>query len=265
MKQAQTHIVPIALIDEPPIAMRSSMNDDALRELAQSIASDGLINPISVCRIGERYEIKAGHRRFMACKMLGRDEVEVRDFTETGVTGEAIKCAENLYREDVNDADMADYLYDLQEHHGYTLEQFIAVTRKSEAWISARLKLYGGDKRVFDALREGSITLAHATLLNKFPDDFRLMYLQNVIAQTPPVRVLQDWLRDVKQIVLGTAPVEQATAEQAPAAPLPGFTMDKCALCDSSDRSWDMSFEKVHKQCLSEILKAIESAGIGGQ
>lgn len=261
MKQPITKLVPMALIDEPEIAMRSSMDDGYLQELAASIQRDGLLNPLSVTAKGERYTIEAGHCRFVACKMIGLEEVEVRDYLNTGVSGEAIKCAENLFREDVNDADMAEYLYDLQENKGFTLEQFIAITRKSEQWIASRLNLYRGDQRVFDALRQGTITLKQATLLNRFPDDFRLMYIGIVIEQTPPVRIIEQWLREVKGIQITPVAVEGVAGEPAPAAPLPGMSMDVCRLCDSTHAPWDMEFVKLHKQCLSDILKAIAAAG----
>jgi len=150
--------------------MRTEMDDDKLTALRDDIARKGLINPLSVKANGERFEIVAGHRRFVCCEALGHTTVEVRDWTGDKVSPEAIKVSENFYREDVNPADTAQFLAELVERDNLDIPQLIAMTGLSEPTINNYLDLYKGDPSVFAALRAGAIKIGHAKVLNGVKD-----------------------------------------------------------------------------------------------
>jgi len=257
----QGKLIKMSLIDEPDVAMRVSIDDDKLRQLAESIRETGLINPIAVVAQGGRYKIYAGHRRWLAHKMLGRYEIEARDYTGVDIPPEQIKGHENLFQDKPHDGEIVVWLGDLQEKYNYPLDKLQAITGKSENWLSDRLGLYRGDRAVFDALLAGQIKIGHALELNRFPDEYRTMYLLQTIQSTPPVRLVEQWRRDVALIVM--QPI-QPTAPGAPveATQLPGaVSIDPCVLCGEGHSSWTIIIVRVHKGCLQTVIDALHAGG----
>ncbi|MBA7537345.1 putative chromosome-partitioning protein ParB [subsurface metagenome] len=102
--------VKINLIDQPKKRIRESIDAGGIEELAGSIREVGLINAITIKRVKKRYEIIAGDRRFLACKMLGLKQIEANIEKKTEVESEEIKLAENIIREDLNPIDIANAL-----------------------------------------------------------------------------------------------------------------------------------------------------------
>lgn len=250
--------IPLHLLDDPEVAMRSEIDDAYIDELAADIARNGLINPVAVKKVSDRYVIVAGHCRTIAMRKLGRDSIEVRDYTGESIDTEVIKCRENLGRRDVSDADIAEYLSDIQARNHYTLEKLQEITGQSEDWISKRLSLFAGDRDVFDALRIKKINLGHALVLNKFPAEYRGQYLQVVINSTPPIRVVEDFLRQVKLMQTTPLPAQAEGAPAAPDAPPPGVVIDACEVCRSTELNWTMQFIRVHKHCWNMIQDAMQ-------
>lgn len=256
--------IPLHLLDDPEIAMRSEIDDSYISELAGDIAKNGLINPVAVKKVSDRYIIIAGHCRTIAKRKLGHDTIEVRDYTGESVDTETIKCRENLGRRDVSDADIAEYLSDIQEKHHYTVEKLQEITGQSEDWIAKRLSLFAGDRDVFDALRKGAIKLGHALLLNRFPAEYRAQYLGIVINSTPPIRIVEDWMRQCKAIVSTAGQPQPEQALPASDAPPPGVVIDACTICNGTNLVWTMQFIRVHQHCLQMILNAMSAEGKEG-
>lgn len=264
MSTLAVKLIPMSLIDPPDVAMRTDIDDDYIYELARSIRDNGLINAISVTRHDGRYRVEAGHCRYLAYKSLGREEIEARDYTDSGIPVGAIKGHENLMRRDPSDGELTLWLGEMQEVHHYDLETLQRITGKSEDWLAKRLSLYSGDENVFNALLNRQINLGHALVLNKFPDDFRAMYLQNCINSTPPIKVLERWLTDLKmQFPEGKMPEVE---EQAPVpVVVPGITpVAQCAICGHAHSSWTFVQANVHAGCLDTVFKALQAAN-GGQ
>src|SRR6266481_3639435 len=247
---ADLKIIPLHLIDQPALAQRSQMNEEQLAELAADIQRNGLIHPIAVYGVDGRYQIAAGHRRYMACRMINRESIEARDYTGSGIQPEAIMFAENGYREEISDCDMAIWLSQITEKYNLPIDQLMKLTGKSENWINKRLSLFSGDKRIFDALYAGHINLGHAVELNQFPDDYIAMYLEVVIRSTPPIATVRQWRHDL-QLQNMPAPVSQDGQPQpAGPAPLPGVVVESCWWCESNMMPWSMRHVRVHEHCL---------------
>lgn len=250
--------IPLHLLDDPEIAMRGEIDDQYIAELAADIGKNGLINPVAVKKVSDRYVIIAGHCRTVALRKLGRENIEVRDYTGEAVDAETIKCRENLGRRDVSDADIAVYLAEIQEKHHHTLEKLQEITGQSEDWIAKRLSLFAGDRAVFEALRKEEIRLGHALLLNRMPDRFRAQYLEAVRNSTPPVRVVEQWLRDAKlQDTLQGQPQPEQSAAETEAGPQ-AVVVAACELCGGDKLNWTMAFHRVHAHCWEQIRKAIQ-------
>jgi ParB/RepB/Spo0J family partition protein len=250
--------IPMHLLDEPEIAMRTEIADDYLRELADDIAAKGLINPIAVIGEGERFRIMAGHCRFLAHKLLDMQTIRANDYTGEAVNPEAIKIAENLFRNDITDAEWCVYLSDIQEKYHYDIETLKSMTRRSEDWINKRLSLFAGDQTVFEALQAGLIKLAHALVLNRFPEQWRAYYLHMCINSTPPAKVVENWLADLKKMGLDNQQPVADAVPQGETPALPGVVTEACAICGGNNMPWTMQFPRMHQHCLEMIHNAMK-------
>lgn len=145
---------------------RSDFDEQALSELAESIAKHGLIQPIVVRpTAGGAYQIIAGERRWRACRMAGLSEVPVvikeaddRSFME-------LALIENLQREDLNPVEEAMGYRSLIDNYGLTQEQVAEQMGKSRSAVTNVLRLLALDDTALEALRASKITAGHARAL----------------------------------------------------------------------------------------------------
>ena len=131
----------LELIDEPPQAMRTEIEPEAIRVLAESIREDGLINPITVRPVGKRYEVVAGNRRLLACRQAPLYDVPcvVRELTDDQVFN--IMSAENLAREDVDPVDQAIHIGRLVGEDESKIPDIARRLHYSEQWVRGRLAI----------------------------------------------------------------------------------------------------------------------------
>jgi len=117
---------------------RKLITQEAIEELKKSISAVGLINPLTVTKQGEFFQIVAGHRRWMAVKELGFEQVQVRYVDKNLLE---ISLLENLQREDLLPMEKAASLEILKKEHNYTNEQLANIIGKSATTVSEILKL----------------------------------------------------------------------------------------------------------------------------
>lgn len=145
---------------------RVDFDDDALKELADSIATHGLIQPIVVKPLSSgKYKIIAGERRYRASKMAGLTEVPViiKNISDQAVTELAL--VENLQREDLSPLEeAAGYKY-LMQTYGLTQEQVSAKVGKSRSYIANSLRLLNLPDAVYQKLKSKEISAGHARAL----------------------------------------------------------------------------------------------------
>ncbi len=139
---------------------RSTMDDNALQELASSIKSQGIIQPIVVRKLpNSNYEILAGERRWTAAKLANLTEVPViiKNVDDKGAL--AIALIENLQREDLNALEEARALSRLIEEFSITHEEAASSVGKSRATVSNLIRLLSLHQSVQDLLEKGSIEM----------------------------------------------------------------------------------------------------------
>ena len=187
--------ISLHLIDEPVMVLRAEIADDSLDELAADIRDNGLYYPLIVHAVGERYEVRDGHRRLLACRRLGLVAVRCIVHDENSPPPEAVKLKTNLLRESNTDAEIAVWMGELAQKHGYSLEQLCAMVGRSEYWVNDRIDLLRGDPDVLNALGARSITFTQAKVLNRCKDkgwrDLGLHYAQS---DNIPATKLHEWL-----------------------------------------------------------------------
>jgi len=132
-------LIPISAIQPNRDQPRRHFSEEALAELAESIRTRGLLQPIVVCRCGDGFELLAGERRFRASQRAGLDRVPalIRD----GEDRLEIALIENLQREDLTPLEEAEALATLIERHGYTHRDVAELLGKSRPYVSNTLAL----------------------------------------------------------------------------------------------------------------------------
>ena len=145
---------------------RKNFDDDAVSELADSIAQHGLIQPIVVTPLSNgRYSIVAGERRWRACRLAGLQEVPVivKDASKQELM--EIALIENLQREDLNPVEEAFGYRSLIDSFGLTQEEVATRMGKSRSAVTNALRLLNLNEEELDALKNGLITAGHARCL----------------------------------------------------------------------------------------------------
>lgn len=149
---------------------RKHFNEESIEELAQSIKLYGIIQPLSIRKLGsENYELVAGERRLRAAKKLGLNEVPAIIIDITDKDSAAIALLENLQREDLNFIEEAEAYHNLIKDHSYTQEQLAEVIGKKQSTIANKLRLLKLDMETRNIILENKLTERHARALLKLP------------------------------------------------------------------------------------------------
>lgn len=171
---------------------RKYFDETALEELAVSLKTYGMIQPIVVKKSGEYYEIIAGERRWRAAKIAGMEKVPV--VVKKWEEGEAFEAAlvENLQREDLNPMEEAESYQRLQEEFGLSQEKIAEKVGKSRSAITNSLRLLQLDPRVRNFVVENKLTGGHArTLLPITDGDAQFELAEHVIEEGLSVRAVE--------------------------------------------------------------------------
>lgn len=144
---------------------RQSFSQDTIKELAESIDKNGLLQPIVVRKNGDKYEIIAGERRYRAFKTLKKDKIPaiVRDYKDEEV--DKLQLVENVQREDLNPYDEAMAYLKLKEKYGLKQDDIAKAVGKSRPYISNMTRLLSLEDEILDMLKKGEITVSHAKLI----------------------------------------------------------------------------------------------------
>jgi len=192
---------------------RVQVDDARLQELARSIKTNGVIQPIVVRRIGNRFEIIAGERRWRAAKLAGllRVPVVVRDVAP-GQEKSLLEMAliENIQREDLNPIDEALAYRRLADEFHLRQEDIASAVGKDRASVANYVRLLKLPDEVRTEIASGRLSMGHARALLSLPDEADQRRTgREVIARSLSVRETESL---VKKIVEGGAAVRGASA-----------------------------------------------------
>lgn len=248
--------VPLTDIDEPALPSRTSMDDAKMDSLTESIRSVGLAQPLVLARVGERFEVVAGHRRWHACSRAGLTHVPCLVYAEKSSALVVVQAHENARREDLNPADEAIWFMELLEQHcGGDIEKLCGLVGEKLSYVDGRIALFRGDADVFKALQAGHIKIGVAHELNKCPDaHYRRYFLDCAIRGGATVAIVDAWIREWKQNFLGQ-PEPPAAPEVLPPGMTPAsFNPFTCVVCGKADNVHLIRQINVHQHCQLAIL-----------
>lgn len=166
-----------------PYQPRKVFNDNSLKELADSIKTQGLLQPIIVTIDDGEYVLVAGERRLKATKLLQQEKIKalIVDFDLTKIREFAI--IENLQREDLNVLDLAESIYELIEEHNYTHEEVAKILSKSRSYITNILRMLKLSDYSKEKLKEEKITFGHAKSIASFDEETQKKLVDTIIGQ----------------------------------------------------------------------------------
>lgn len=173
-----TQEIDITLIDRNPAQPRKTFDEESLKEMATSIATYGVLQPLLLVRSeGGRYLIIAGERRFRASLLAGLKSVPaiIKEFTPQQI--QEISLIENLHREDLNAIEAAEGMRELMENHGLTQEEVAIRLGKSRPYVTNTLRLLQLPDEVTELVREGKLSPGHARALISIDDKEYLISL----------------------------------------------------------------------------------------
>ena len=167
METGRVVFLPERAIKPNPAQPRKVFPEENLQELAQSIQSHGILQPLSVRRVGLGYELIAGERRLRAARLAGLHEIPCilmnMDDRESGLTA----LVENLQRQDLDFIEEARAISALMEKWAMSQEQVARTIGKSQSAVANKLRLLRHSAPVLEALRENGLTERHGRALLK--------------------------------------------------------------------------------------------------
>ena len=168
---------------------RKSFDDDSLKELANSIKADGVIQPIVVRKVDDRYEIIAGERRFRASKLAGLEKVPVVVKNVTDRKARELALVENIQREDLNPIEEAISLKTLMEEYKLTQQELSDIIGKSRSYIANNLRLLNLSDHIKEYLIRGELSPSQGrTLLSLETEEERNKYLDKLLVKEVNIR-----------------------------------------------------------------------------
>ena len=194
--------IDLSALRSNPFQPRQEFDEEEIKALADSIKTQGLLQPILV-RQKEKgiYEIISGERRFRALKILGKDTVPCivkqclsdREMMEMAIV-------ENIQREDLNEIEKAEAYQKLLQEYDYTHDQLARQVGKSRTAVTNTLRLLGLPQEIILMVRRNIVTMGHARALLSLEDDAKRLAL---------AKRIQDQGLSVREVEKAVQPVDR--------------------------------------------------------
>ena len=172
-----------------PYQPRASFDSKTIDSLAESIKSQGVIQPLLVRKISEKnYELIAGERRLRAAKKIGLKKLPayVKDVSDETAALHAL--IENVQREDLNPIDEAMALNNIAEKFKLTHEKLSSITGKSRAHVTNTIRLLQLDEKIKKLVKNGAIEMGHARVLITLEKSNQINLANEIISKGLSVR-----------------------------------------------------------------------------
>ncbi|MBE6960701.1 MAG: ParB/RepB/Spo0J family partition protein [Ruminococcaceae bacterium] len=183
METGRVVFLPDRAIKPNPAQPRKIFRQEALEELAESIRQHGILQPLSVRRIGTSYELIAGERRLRAAQLAGLREIPCIVMTMDERESSMAAMVENLQRQDLDFIEEAAGIARLMDQFSMSQEQAARLLGKSQSAVANKLRILRHSEPVLHALREANLTERHARALLKLNSESEKMAAIAVITQ----------------------------------------------------------------------------------
>lgn len=253
-------------IEPPATPLRAAMDEDALQDLANSMATLGQLQPIGL-KPGTvaKYQIVFGHRRFCAAQLLNWPKIEaVQRETHTEEHNAFAMLVENTQREGLTPFEEAYALYSAMEKHKLTPAQLARQAGKSVAWVKARLGILDWPEDCQAALHAGRISQGVAAALATIADDaMREHYLNAAIQSGATAEMASVWCQAANLAAAGIAAAARTEEGMAELQREPAHVDQQytCFCCANTDTWRRFNLLCVCAKCQEQIAALREKGG----
>jgi ParB family transcriptional regulator, chromosome partitioning protein len=196
--------LPLGKIETNPFQPREDFDESALTELAQSILEQGIIQPLTVRKMGyDKYQLISGERRFRAAKIAAIESIPC--YIRVANDEQMLEWAliENIQRENLNAIEIAISYNRLIEECTLTQEELSKKVGKNRSTVTNYLRLLKLPAEIQAALRDGSISMGHArTIINVDDQVKQLLLSRKIIADELSVREVEKLVRQLDQVAV---------------------------------------------------------------
>jgi len=191
--------IPLDLIQRGKYQPRADFDEAALEELASSIKSQGLMQPIVIRPIGpQKYEIIAGERRWRAAQIAGLDSIPAVIRMVSDEAAIAMSLIENIQREDLNPIEEALALKRLQDEFKLTQQEVADAVGRSRTAVTNLMRLVGLHIDVQKMLQSGLLEMGHARTLLTLPEIKQVDFARDIAKKGLSVRQTEELVRKAK-------------------------------------------------------------------
>ncbi|QYY34850.1 ParB/RepB/Spo0J family partition protein [Ruficoccus sp. ZRK36] len=191
--------IDVSTIEPSPYQPRRAMNGEQVKELAESIRSEGLLQPIVVRQRGSKYELIAGERRWRAHLHLGLKKIAARVMDASDSSSAVISLIENVQREGLNAIEEALAYASLMGDFDLTQEAVAERVGKGRATVANALRLLQLDREIQGYVAKGMLSAGHAKVLLGLEDPAqRLLLARRIIETGMSVREAEKQLHRLK-------------------------------------------------------------------
>lgn len=198
----------ISLIDPKSDQPRKNFDGEALSQLADSIAANGILQPILVRETGDRYTIIAGERRYRAARLAGLTEIPALVLEADDESAAKYALIENLQREDLNPYEEAAAIRKLMDEFSLSQEQVASSIGRSRSAVANALRLLDLPEEAVAHLIDGTLSAGHARTLLGLIDRGQIGALaEKCVAQGLSVRELESLVKKCNRLTAETGDV----------------------------------------------------------
>lgn len=182
-----------------PYQPRKNFDEEALKELSESIERHGLIQPIIVMQKGDEYLLIAGERRLRATKILGDKTIKaiVADFASQNLRELAL--IENIQRQDLNPIELANSYKELIDEYKITQEELSDIIKKSRTQITNTIRLLSLSDFTQKMIANNKISQGHAKIMVGLNPEQEKLVVDTVIGQKLSVRETENLVKKIKE------------------------------------------------------------------
>ncbi len=257
--------IAVLLIDEPPLPIREAMDEVKLKNLAEDMRLRGQLQDIGVVQRKKRYEIRFGHRRYLAARMLGWVEIACKVYDRDSEELKGAMWAENALKENMTAAEEGRWFLETIEKEGIDTDQLAARIGKSRNYVEERIIVRQGDPAVLKAIQERKINFTAARLINSVEDGaMRTYFLDLAVRIGYNSRQLDQHIRNWRLQANGQT-IPEMVPSDLPPAQVQTVQEDGCVLCGGTKDRYNMRYVLIHHQCADRIEAIVREAAEGAK
>ena len=253
-------LISLDLIDDPATPMRSDLTTDSVTELVLSIKQVGIIEPLIVKAIGQRYEVIAGHRRLFASRICKLDQIPCIVKRLGQEETEVMKVHENLYREDISPLDEAKHIDYLIQHLKLSPAKVAQLIGKSPTYVSERLAIFNYPDELRQALASKKIVFSVAREFARHPDPEKIkQFVRYSVQNGATPNMARQWVQDDIRATTQSSNPEASSSEDFPEDQNHQLAYH-CALCHDPIEVVNLTVAYMHDRCHQELQKELKDS-----